>query len=329
MPEEQTHLRIGYMVTAYHEQRHLRRLLTTLLRWDPTGEIALHFDRSKASLDLGGLVDERLHVLSEWSPVTWGDSSYLEVLLHGLRWWSRQKVDWVVVLSGQDYPVRPVDELQEFLAASAKNAFIFGGKIGVPPSRYRVVDLDTVRQRYFLHWAKFPRVAWTPLARPITQRGVRLARHLVPGGLLVRELPHNERPWIGWRPVRKHPFTEEWQCCFGWDYFAVDQRAISILVSDDDRVRALRRWYKRSIIPTESFFITVMRGHPRVRCAKALHYVQWENFGDPHPVVLAEDCYDLMRSSGCFFARKFDSSSSSLLDRIDQEMLEIPSETRR
>jgi hypothetical protein len=315
-------LRIGYFVTAYKEQSHLRRLLRTLLRWDPTGEVALHFDRSKATLDLGGLANDRLQLLPEWTSITWGDASYLTALLRGLRWWSHRGVDWVVILSGQDYPVRPSAELREFLGRSGRNSFVWGGKLGIPPWQYRVADLDAEQQRYFLRWGKIPRMLWHPPARPLTERALRLAQDVLPGGLAVRQLPHNDRPSVGWRPAQGHPFSDDWHCCLGWDYFAVDQHAISVLVGDDHRVVELRQWYERTIIPTESFFITVLRGHPDIRSgAKALHYARREARGHPHPVVLENTEFDEICNSERFFARKFDSGSRSLLDRIDAELL--------
>jgi hypothetical protein len=320
--EGQAGLRIGYFVTAYTELPQLQRLLKTLLQWDPGGEIALHFDRSKATLDLGGLADERLHVLPEWSPVTWGDSSYLEVLLRGLRWWSHREVDWVVVLSGQDYPIRPADELRELFATSERNAFIWGGNLGLPPDHYRLTDLDRHRARYFAHWGKVPRVLWRQPARSVTRRALQVAKRILPGGLLVWDLPHNDRPWVGWRPIRPHPFTEEFQCCISWDYFAADQKAISILTSNEARVTRLRRWYRRTVIPTESFFITVIRGHPQLRSKpRALHYGPRTNPYDPHPLVLTQSSFDDLVASSCFFARKFDADSTPLLDRIDGELL--------
>ncbi len=324
-----TYPRIGYFVTAYKELPQLRRLLATLLKWDSSGQIALHFDHSKSKLDLDGLVDERLHVLPEWRPVTWGDYSYMQALLHGLRWWSDRRVDWVVILSGQDYPIRRVDELRHFIATSDRNAFIWGGNLGVPPIRYRVNDLDDYRSRYFAHWGKIPRLLWRERARSLTRFGLRLAGSATPGGLLVRDLPHNDRPWVGWRPIRRPPFTPEFSCHIGWDYFAADQHAISIVTGNDERVSELRKWYERSMNPSESFFITVMRGHPQIRSgSRAMHYVRRDKPGDAHPLILDQDSYDDLRASPCFFARKFDAGSGALLDRIDHDALGFPISTR-
>jgi hypothetical protein len=54
-----------------------------------------------------------------------------------------------------------------------------------------------------------------------------------------------------------------------------------------------------------------------------LHYARWAKYGAAHPEILTQDDLEDMTRSGKFFARKFDSSSEGLLDRIDTDLLKL------
>ncbi len=81
--------------------------------------------RSRCALD-----DARLEALGVCrvvppSRVAWGEVSQLAMVLRCLRWLLEfTDFDWVVLLSGQDYPIRPVAEIERSLAAADVDALI-------------------------------------------------------------------------------------------------------------------------------------------------------------------------------------------------------------
>ncbi len=314
-------LRVGYQVMAHAEVDHLRRLLTVLLKWDATGETAVHFDRSNGHPDIDDLFCDRLHLLEEWHASEWGTAGHLHALRRSLSWWRDRDFDWVVVLSGQDYPIKPVAMLRDHLAATDRNAFIFGGRLDLPERRFRVAELSRDQARSFLQWRKIPAFLWSRPVRGVTRFGLRAANRVAPGGLLVREFPGHDQPFVGVRSARRCPFDQQTPCQMSLDWFGLDRKALLAATEPSERAERLVRWYQRTILPSESFFLTYLRSQPGIRIrAQPLHHIRFPT-GAAHPVVFTDEDFGDLASSEFFFARKFDSTSGGLLDRIDQELL--------
>jgi hypothetical protein len=83
--------------------------------------------------------------------------------------------------------------------------------------------------------------------------------------------------------------------------------------------RALMRHYRRTIVPSESFFATVLMNDPELRVSSDdRRFVSFAP-GAAHPDVLTEADLDRLMASGAHFARKFDAEAdAAVLDRLDE-----------
>ena len=90
--------RVAYLVMSYLGP--VERLVATLRAGSPDALVAVHHDPRVRPL---GEVDA-LRIAPR--PIAWGHGSQLLAVLHALRT-IRDRADWFVLLSGQDYPVRP------------------------------------------------------------------------------------------------------------------------------------------------------------------------------------------------------------------------------
>jgi hypothetical protein len=94
-------------------------------------------------------------------------------------------------------------------------------------------------------------------------------------------------------------------------------RAVAAAARDD---RRLIRHYRRSIIPSESFFATVLLNDPGLTVAREdRRFLSFAGPGVPHPDVLTSRHLDELTGSGMHFARKFDSEvDAGVLDALDE-----------
>src|SRR5262245_11005229 len=106
------------MVTAYGQQEHLHRLCSTLRRLDPTALITVQYDESNERLDRRNLPSD-VDVFVAPHAITWGDSSYVDALAMSFDRSLECSWDYVVLVSGQDYPIKPAAELHERLEGTA------------------------------------------------------------------------------------------------------------------------------------------------------------------------------------------------------------------
>jgi hypothetical protein len=311
---------IKYLITAYGEQAHLRRLCTTLQHIDASCSITVQYDQSKDPLDRTSL-PANVTVIDTPGPITWGDRSYLDALLISLERCLDDEWTWLALLSGQDYPIRSPAELVAHLAATGA-AGILGSQI-VPRPRDRSTWTEEQRRYWFRHtW--IPDRLWRAGGGP---RGIgRLCRAVValPGvrnRSYYRARSRGASGGIGIRATHP-PFDEARPCRKGMDYFLLSRAlACEVLQAARDD-RALIDHYRHTAIPSESWFHTVLGPeHAQDLLAEPLTFSRFS--GSPNPRVLSEDDLADAIAAKRFFARKFDRGSGRLLDRIDRELLGI------
>jgi Core-2/I-Branching enzyme len=293
---------VAYLITSYTLPNQVLRLVRTLRSGSPEAVIALHHDDRRCAVDGGAMDALGVRRIEPPSPVAWGEPSQLEMVLRGLRWLLESTdFSWVVLLSGQDYPIRPLVDSERELAASEFDAFIEAQRVE-PPALGPRVPRDEFASRYYCRWRK--------VSSGVAAR----ARPLV----AVRDLPSGK--WAGVRRLRT-PFRPDFECHRGSDWFTLSRRAVEAV----DRLLRARPdvldHYRHTLIPTESFVQTVLANDPAIRiCGDYRRFSAWPS-GAARPRVLGSADLPAILASGADFARKFDETvDGGLLDEIDRRV---------
>jgi hypothetical protein len=301
---------VAYLITSYTLPKQVVRLARTLRHGSPEALIALHHDDRRCAVDVRAMSALGVRRVEPPSPVAWGESSQLEMVLRCLRWLLESSdFSWVVLLSGQDYPIRPLVDIERSLAASEVDAFIEAQRVERPVLSPRV-PVDEFASRYYYRWRKVstgapPRSLLATVAR---------ARPL----LAVREMPSGT--WVGVRKFRT-PFRPAFACHRGSDWFTLSRRAVAAV----DRLLRARPdvldHYRRTLIPTESFVQTVLANDPAIRiCGDYRRFSAWSS-GAARPRVLGIADLPAILASSSDFARKFDEGvDRAVLDEIDRRV---------
>jgi hypothetical protein len=119
---------LAFLVIAHRGPAQLGRLARRLL--DGPSEVYLHVDARTPAARHAAIVEalpssERLHLL-ERVPTPWSRWGPVEATLHGLAaiLESATPPEHVVLMSGQDYPLRPVEAIAGFLAEHDGRSFV-------------------------------------------------------------------------------------------------------------------------------------------------------------------------------------------------------------
>jgi hypothetical protein len=312
-----------FLITAHQHPELLARLCERILNV-PETSVTVQWDRARP-VPLETLPPQvELHRTQR--PVGWATGTQLDALSESLAAVATRSFDWLLILSGQDYPIRPMQELTAFLEATPHQLFLQpyeGGTVPPPPKRR---PLTHEQERYFYRYFWMPGRPWAllpPRLQHITAAGgERLLQALPTGGYVrIQRRTRGFSPAIAFR-TRKHPFTPTRPCRMGADWFALSRPVYEDLETRTRAAPELLRYFRRTFHPTESFFHTVLLpSWESENAGTNLHYYHFS--GGPHPDVLTESDYAQLRASSKFFARKFDLSSEALLDRIDRELLSL------
>ena len=124
-------MRTAFLVLNHRPPAQLLRLLRTLRSGDQDAPLVVHHDRFRSNFNESALEPlGSAHLLTSDVPVKWGDFSIVDVYWQSLAWMLEHvEFDWVVVLSAQDYPIKPLRALEDMLSQSDADVFMHAEKI--------------------------------------------------------------------------------------------------------------------------------------------------------------------------------------------------------
>jgi hypothetical protein len=279
---------LGFLILTHDNPPQLMRLVRRLNAMFGAPPIVCHHDFSKCRLDTTELPANvsfvRPHLVTAR-----GRWSVVEATVAGLRVLHERDdaPEWVTLLSGADYPIKTADVILAEVTGSPGDAFV----------EYISVD---------------PEAPQTPHERRCAWRYFR--RHIELPSFIQRYMPFSEnRALPAWFPQRSAPFTNEFQCYAGSQFFTANRRSVRHLLDWYATRPALANYYYRARVPSpeESYFQCVWCNEPSLRVMNDnKRYVDWSP-GTGHPKTLTLDDLPLLVKSTAHFARKIEAPSWS------------------
>ncbi len=308
-------VKIGFAILSHNEPGQVLRLVKTLNAMFGEPTIVCHHDFNQSPLD------ERLfpknvefahpHISTRWGHVSLPLGAFKALSLLP----KYEHLDWFVLLSGCDYPVRSADEIESGLSNPDWDAYLDHREIqfGILPPGQTATD------------GGFDRPSWIPLAYD-RYCAVRL----------WWPRPSKKLLFSGSFPIRKSHFfirnprllkflqRDRPARIFGGDFwFQLNRKALTRIMSDPATGR-IERYYTTRLNTAESFFQTALCNQPDLRiCKSHKRYADWTR-GGPHPKWLEAEDVPKILESGAYFARKFRPKSTAL-DYLDKNVLGISS----
>lgn len=276
---------IAYLVLAHRLPTQLRALSQLLSSRGATVwvHVDAKADRSAFEQAVAGLPEVRL--LGDSLPIWWGGFNMVDATLRLCRAALTAGADRLVLLSGMDMPIKPMEDIERMLAE--------------PVDRIEMLELpdstlgpDGGLGRF--HWLH--RVDDT-------------SRWGLPG-LTLTALHRSLMPWLKRRPpAGLLPLA-------GSQWWALQSCTVRRLLDALERDPRIERYFRGCGIPDESLFQTLVRhaggGLPRTGHGRL---IVWDR--EPKPYVFKLADWDELMASHALFARKFDlQAEPSLVERL-------------
>jgi hypothetical protein len=314
---------VCYLILSHREPAQVARLVRVLVEGSPDCQVVVHHDQASSRLERAALPpDERVSLVAFRRGIGWGGWEIVDVLLRCLEWTrARLEFDWLVVISGQDYPALAPAKIDDFLARAPVDAYVHAGLVSPRPAiGWRPSTEGWTTRRYHYRYRTLPWVRASP-------RG-KLGRAFRTGALRLTAI----QPWLAVAPYpddtvhlgvrrRRTPFDANRPCLKGSQWFTASRKAVDRLIAGGARDDALVDHYRGCVLPDESFVQTVLHNDSSLRvCNDDLRFTRWQP-GSSHPDVLGVRDVDAVLASGMLFARKFDMGlEPSALDEIDRRL---------
>jgi hypothetical protein len=314
--------RVCYYIQCHKRPAQILRLVRLLKEGSPQCFVLIHYDDSVAKLDpemFAAFTD--VHVVN--GPGGYGDFTHMDRYLAAIDWLDASGVeyDWLHNMTGQDYPLRPISEIEQFLADSTCDGYMQYAPVfpettpahadwGAGPAYRLASPYDTDMRLNFAHRSVGrPTVAKQRWGRPF---------------MIVNRV----QPWIRLSTsystvaVRRRTsiFNHDDFICYGGSFFNVLTADCARYARDFARDNPeIVEYFRRMRAPNEVFLQTVLVNSRKFRIVPdGKYYIDWTNSRYNHPKVLGEQDIPAMLASGANWARKFD--DMAVLDILDRHL---------
>ena len=304
--------RACYFVQSHRGPEQVARLVATIKAASPASYVLVGHDSSRTALaraDLPDLPD--LDLFQVDGPVERGRLSLLSPYFQAIDRLAAAGVDydWLIYLSGQDYPTASLVRSEAFWRASGCDGFLTYWDAFARENPWGKKRRGVVRYGYRYRTAPRWLVPWLPALRFFNRFQSRYHVQL------------NYGPFVGVR-VRRGPFGPGRICYAGSQWTTLSRPCVDYLA---ERVRADRELvdhYAHCICADESLVQTVLVNAGRFQLAE--HHLRFVDFsqsrdGSPRTLTLAD--YETLADDRYQFARKFDPAvDAAILDKLDQRI---------
>ena len=327
--------RIGFVILSHNNPRQLRRLVLCLVRMYNNPPIVIHHDIGQSPIHQSDFPAD-VRFVTPHIKTRWGKFSLVMAALRALELlYQNATPDWFFLLSAADYPTMPAEKVVQELTSSGVDALLdyrevpnlsdprhtialkfsaswysvslFSSRFepSYPTPENSALNHFVLSKNLELAWRRYmAATVWFPVIRS----GPRLGRYTM-------YLPFDDR---------RAPFTRDFKCLFGDQWFAGNHKAAEVLLNPTAKHLELRRHLRRrNDVSDECYYQTTLGNTPSLKISKATRrFVDWtESAGGPgggaHPKVLELDDVPAIVSSKAYFARKF-STELPVLDELDR-----------
>jgi len=298
-------MKLAYIITAYKNPSQLFRLVNSLYSEDIS--FYIHVDR-KSDLQL---FKKELSFLPppirvEWLKreyVNWGGFGIVQAVINGLSSVLKiePSVDYIVLLSEKDYPIKPVREILSFFEKRIDVSFV--DSFLLPYSGWPNGGMDRIQKYYFRLFGK---------------------RYQFPQNAAHKSGSQKLLSWVfGLYFSKTRNYPEGLKPFGGSGSWCINALAARYILEFIAQRPDYMRFHKYSHAPDEGFFQTILLNSSEFGNAvinEDLHYVEWA--GGAHPHTFSRDDFVRLERSPKLYARKFDMEQDTIiLDLIDEKLL--------
>jgi len=301
------HMKIAYLILAHKNPQQLSRLINKLESRNT--KIFIHIDKKSNIKQFKRIISPYVKIIPQREDGKWGRIGLVKAMISGLKVIAKEKFDYVLLLSGQDYPIKSNEVITQFFEINNGKSFMH--YFPIPSKDLPNGGMDRINRYHFNlgKKRKFPR-----LNHPKTLKGKLL----------------NSLFSIYFKTPRTFPDYLKPYCGSQWSSFHIN--AVRYVLDFLNEHPDYLKYHKYSHIPDEMFFQSILLNSTLAGdiIATDLRYSDWKKPNMHLPAILKSEDFREILESDQLFARKFDTQiDQKILDIIDssiskKEQIQIP-----
>lgn len=303
-------MRICYLIQSYKNPSQITRLVQTLRR---ASDALILVSHSVGSCQLEEALLQLPNVYVLYVEGSRGDFVTVQNYLNAIDWLlsNNFEFDWLVNLSGQDYPIRSLHQLEQTLQTTQYDGFMECFKVFSEESPWGITEGKT---RYFYRYHKFD--------RNLSERKKSLLKPLKIVNYLQPFFRINFAYGLALGLRTATPFNKNFVCYGGAYYYTLSRKCIEYINQFMKQYPQILDYYRGVAVPEEGFIQTVLLNNPEFNLANdCKHYADFNRSQNGRPHLLVTEDYAMLENLPYYFARKFDAEvDSNILDLLDAKI---------
>jgi hypothetical protein len=313
-------MKVCYLLQTHKNPDQIYRLIRIIKKSSSDSQVIVSHDFTNCNLDVAALQDLSGVQLIPGKGGR-GDFSIVQGYLDAVDWLLSRNIefDWLINLTGQDYPTQPLSQIEKFLAETHYDGFLEYFEVFSKQSHWSNREGYS---RYFYRYKKL----WIELNE--------WQKKLLTPLKIINYIQPFFRINIsyGLLGVRASaPFNDKF-ICYGGSYFCtLSIKCIQYIYEFSQSNPELVDYYRGVCVSDESFIQTVLINSRLFNlCNDCKRYFDFSGTRNGRPRLLTTNDYSSLVESHIHFARKFDvEQDSKILDSLDTRILQSPQEYRR
>lgn len=285
-------MKIAFLILAHKDPKQLVGLIESLTH--PRTEIYLHIDKKSNLEEFTSYFSEagvQVKYISNDVDIIYSSIKYIDATLILLREALKNNCDYFVLLSGQDKPTQPIDDIVDFYTKNKDISFVDFIPIPYDKLAYK----GRTRTKYYNFRVKNKMETLFPpseIKHKMSWKGWVL--NII---LLFRN---------GFRTKRNYPMNM--QPYYSSQWFNFSKEAVEYILQFLDKYPEFYNFHKRSLHPEEMMLQSIVINSRLWGEVKNnnLRYIEWKE-GEKHPELLSISILEELKDKKEYlFARKFE-----------------------
>jgi hypothetical protein len=317
-PGKTNNMKVIYLIQTHKNPEQIYRLVQIIKKSAPASYILVSHDFTTCNLDITPLQSlPGVDVIKRDARGVRGDFSLVQAYLDAVDWLFSRNIefDWLINLSGQDYPTQPLSRIEKFLAETKYDGFLnyFDALFDV---EYNIREGS---DRYlYQYWHLGIQLS------KLQQKLLKPLQVLVNSSQPFVKIQSFYQLSVGVRAFF-NPFNQNFWCYGGSFFTILSKNCVRYLHEFSNNNPSLVSYYKKTSNPDESFIQTVLVNSQLFKLGNEhKRYIDFDNSKDcSRPRILTGEDYPLLVKDDIYFARKFDpAQDSTIFNMLDARILQ-------
>lgn len=310
-------MKICYLIQTYKNPEQIYRLIRTIKKLSPDSQIIVSHDFSGCNLDVAAL--QNLPGVQVFPGKGGrGDFATVQRYFDTVEWLLNHNVDfnWLINVTGQDYPIQPLSKIESFLSETSYDGFIEYFEVFSKQSHW------SIREGYSRYFYKY-----NQLISKISERQKKLLNPLKVVNYIQPFFRINFAYYSLILGVKILPPFNDKFICYGGSFFCtLSRKCINYLYNFIKDNPNIVDYYRNVCVPEESIIQSVLINSQLFNlCNDCKRYFDFSESHNGAPRILTTNDYAFLVQSEYHFARKFDPAQDShILDLLDARIMPNP-----